>query len=309
MPFPYSTEQIYNINSQRTTILPSSTITNLKEISTPAFAENFAQLGQEEKILFLTASRIYGDATLQIAKRAKSAKEAYDGLLVADDFMTSHYDRGEIRAFAQNQNTGPFGETYHFSSEMLRDRAQWFITAARLTNDYAFFNYATTLLDLAIENIPSVPKKNSLQTDPTATLIAFEKDLINYNLEQDLSTKRMLFEQLIISADFAILASSAAKNWERVATIAARMGYYISNQQENEIRGNQSATFNEFMIYFKNAVRNDNNLSQIWENEEIKLNSQSEQNSHWQQEVTSPIKEELLRRAIRCMETYNLQQV
>lgn len=182
-----------------------STVGNVLNI----MPEDYPRLDHRSLTLMLMAARIYVDGFNSLAGRAKDARETAAHLASSKGAISRIYHNPHIEKSAPDMHEDIDGSAYEFSTAMARDEARYLVILANLTGNTAFLTAASQKLETAIEKAKEPSEK---------TLAQFERDRLAY-------TGGSLpgnFYRLRLSYQRAMLSARENKNWERVATIAAR---------------------------------------------------------------------------------------
>lgn len=171
--------------------------------------DNFTQLELDEKQRLLMASRIYVVASTSYANRKWSATGVSQGLNNTRDAIINIYRDPQVQATVGEIKTDTMGNSYEFSTEMARDEVAYTVILAALTGN-------SELLTIAINRMDEIVEK--AQEPAAKTLAQFDQQRLLLNVRESETT----FQSLSDSYQSAIEASSAAKSWERVATVASR---------------------------------------------------------------------------------------
>ncbi len=200
-----------------------------------------AGFSDQEKRRVLTAMRICFGCAFSYSKRLLNPVKMLLYLNFARDILLRYQHIDVVRA-ASNCHLSITGESYDFSGEMARDTARYlgFISDLR---GFGKFALATRLMDLGEQ-----------ATEPTLkALMLFESYRVNYLY----SNSGRNLELLESAAKESIAASMKAQNFERAATVAARLyvvnphGFYANYAQQK----------------FEEARAHDSTVSTIWERE------------------------------------------
>lgn len=177
-----------------------------------SFEKNpFTDLSLDEKKRLLMASRIYVNAKMNIARKTNDGREAASNFRQVKRVIEHIYRNPQVEQEVGNITSDTRETPYEFRTEMARDEIGFLLDVAALTGNTVLFDRTIVRMDEIIAQA----------VEPSArTLLIFDKARVLHMQQPTEDT----FADLTEAFRGAVRTSSdrKVKNWERVATVAAR---------------------------------------------------------------------------------------